>query len=192
MTQVHETENSLGLWRFTVAKYHELIQSGVFDEDTPVELLEGWLVEKISKNPPHTLSTSLVKRLLERWQFSEAFVNTQDPITLSDSEPEPDVSLIRGSERDYADHHPRVSDVALVVEVADSSLKRDQTWKKRIYANAGIAQYWIVNLHARQLEVYTQPENGDYASRETFVESETARVTLEGCGFEFAVRDLLP
>jgi Uma2 family endonuclease len=192
MTQVHETENNLGLWRFTVAKYHELIQSGVFDEDTPVELLEGWLVEKMSKKPTHTLVTQLVREWLQRQQFTNAFVNDQEPITLEMSEPEPDVSLIIGSRRDYVGRHPSAFETLLVVEVADTSLKRDQAWKKRIYASAGIAQYWIVNLEARVLEVYTQPESADYAQQATFAESDTARGSLEGQSFEVLVKDLLP
>jgi Uma2 family endonuclease len=192
MTQVHESDGGLGLRQFTVAEYHELIQFGVLDENTPVELLEGLLVEKPRKTPSHTLSTNLVRHLIEQRMFFRAFVNTHEPITLSDSEPEPDISVIRGSSRDFATRHPRAAETVLVVEIADNSLNRDQQWKKRIYASASISQYWIVNLEARQLEVHTQPENNDYLQNVTFAEIDTARVALEGRSFEFAVKDLLP
>jgi Uma2 family endonuclease len=190
VTQLQETD--LGLWRFSVDKYHELIESGVLDEDAPVELLEGWLVEKMSKNPPHTLATTLVRRFFENASIAGTLFNLQEPITLSTSEPEPDLSLIRGHERDYAHRHPYPTEVILVVEIADASLKRDSTWKKRVYASAGIAQYWILNLKQRQLEVYTAPQLEEYTSQRVYSELETAEVTLEGQVFAVAVRDLLP
>ena len=190
MTQLQETD--LGLWRFSVDKYHELIESGVLDEDTPVELLEGWLVEKMSKNPPHTLATTLVRRFFENASIAGTLVNLQEPITLERSEPEPDLSLIRGHERDYAKRHPGPADVVLVVEVADTSLKRDSTWKKRVYASAGIEQYWILNLESRQLEVYTNPQLEAYCVERAYSELETAEVWLEGQVFTVAIRDLLP
>lgn len=190
MTQLRETD--LGLWRFSVDKYHELIQSGVLDEDAPVELLEGWLVEKMSKNPPHTLATNLVRRFFESAGIADTFVNVREPITLLTSEPEPDLSLIRGTMRDYASRHPYPADVVLVVEIANTSLKRDSTWKKRVYASAGIAQYWILNLEMRQLEVYTAPQLEEYSTQHVYGELETAEVTLEGRVLTVAVRDLLP
>ena len=189
---VQQTETDLGLWRFSMDKYHEQIESGVLDEDTPVELLEGWLVEKMSKNPPHTLATTLVRRFFENASIAGTLINLQEPITLERSEPEPDLSLIRGHERDYAKRHPQPADVVLVVEVADTSLKRDSTWKKRIYADAGIAQYWILNLEMRQLEVYTGPQLEAYTEQRVYGELETAEVWLEGRASTVAVRDLLP
>ncbi len=190
VTQLQETD--LGLWRFSVDKYHELIESGVLDEDAPVELLEGWLVEKMSKNPPHTLATTLVRRFFENASIAGTLINLQEPITLESSEPEPDLSLIRGHERDYALRHPSPADVMVVVEVSDTSLKRDSTWKKRVYANAAIEQYWILNLDMRQLEVYTEPMGKEYTVERIYSELEMAEVWLEGRVFAVAVRDLLP
>ena len=190
MTQLQETD--LGLWRFSVDKYHELIESGVLDEDAPVELLEGWLVEKMSKNPAHSVATDLVKSFLERVAILSTFVRSQDPITLSTSEPEPDLSLIRGETREYVKRHPYPADVLLVVEVANTSLKRDSTWKKRVYASAGIEQYWILNLESRQLEVYTAPMGEVYTNQRAYSELETAEVWLEGQVFTVPIQDLLP
>src|SRR5205823_2588074 len=86
----------------------------------------------------------------------------QSAITLSDSEPEPDLAVVRGDERRYAAHHPRPADVGLLIEVADSTLLGDRADKGRIYARAGIAIYWIVNLIDRQVEVYSAPSgSGD-------------------------------
>ncbi len=76
---------------------------------------------------------------------------------MPDSEPEPDVLVVRGKRRDFIQRHPMPEEVALLVEVADGTINQDQNWKKRIYGRAGIASYWIVNLPERQIEVYTQP-----------------------------------
>ena len=178
--------------RYSLNEYHALIESGRLDETPRIELLEGWLVQQSSSSPAHSVATNLVRRVLETAGIAGTFVNLREPITLKTSEPEPDLSLIRGTLRDYASRHPAPSDVALVVEVANTSLKRDSTWKKRVYASAGIEQYWILNLESRQLEVYTGPQLEEYSSQRVYGELETAEVWLEGQVFTVAVRDLLP
>ncbi|NEP33423.1 MAG: Uma2 family endonuclease [Moorea sp. SIO1G6] len=134
-----------------------MIRWGILGEDDPVELLEGWLIPKMPKNPPHRASTKLTRNALEAIIPNGWYVDAQEPITLDNSEPEPDIVIVKGDTRDYLDRHPGASDLALVVEIADSTLERDRTLKKRIYARAGISVYWIVNLIDKQLEVYTQP-----------------------------------
>src|SRR5437870_3306712 len=145
------------IYRLTLAQYHAMARAGILDEDAPVELLEGWLVQKMTKHRPHVLATELVRRALERLIPPGWYVAHQDPITAVDSEPEPDLAIIRGNVLDYPVQHPGPEDVALVVEVADSSLRTDRGPKKRVYARADIQVYWIVNLKKRQIEVYTEP-----------------------------------
>ena len=145
------------VWRFRVEQYHQMIRWGILGEDDPVELLEGWLIPKMPKNPPHRASTKLTRNALEAIIPNGWYVDAQEPITLENSEPEPDIVIVKGDTRDYLDRHPGASDLALVVEIADSTLERDRTLKKGIYARAGISVYWIVNLIDKQLEVYTQP-----------------------------------
>jgi Uma2 family endonuclease len=145
------------LWRLSVAQYHTMLQVGILEEGDRLELLEGILVAKMTKNPPHRISTKLIREALENITPVGWYVDSQEPITLVDSEPEPDVVIIRGKTTDYRDRHPVAADVVLVIEVADSTLERDRTSKQRIYARAGIAIYWILNLRDRQLEVYTKP-----------------------------------
>ena len=178
--------------RYSLNEYHALIESGRLDQTPRIELLGGWLVRQPSSSPAHSVATSLVRRLLETASVAGTFVNLREPIKLEESEPEPDLSLIRGHERDYAKRHPQPADVVLVIEVADTSLKRDSTWKKRIYASAGIAQYWILNLESRQLEVYTAPQLEAYTEQRVYGELETAEVWLEGRVLTVAIRDLLP
>ena len=150
-------ENSLvvpddPIYRITVAQYHEMIHSGILTDDDPVELLEGWLVTKMSKNRRHSLATRFTREALESIIPQGWYVDSQEPITTMDSEPEPDVVVVRGNPRDYIERHPAPAEVALVVEVSDATLQRDRTLKLRVYASAGIPAYWILNLQENQLE----------------------------------------
>lgn len=185
------------IWRLPVAKYHEMIAAGILTDDDPVELLEGWLVTKMGKNPPHVLAADLLADKLNEMRPPGWHVKRQDPITTADSEPEPDVAVVRGSRRDYRDRHPGPGDLALVVEVADSTLVRDRTTKKRAYARAGIPVYWIVNLIDRMVEVYTDPTGPagqpDYRRRTEYREADSIPLTLDGREVAvIAVRDLMP
>jgi Uma2 family endonuclease len=148
------------IWRLSIEQYHAIIQAGILTDDDSVELLEGWLVFKMPKNPPHRVTTRLVRTALENILPAGWYVDSQEPITLSNSEPEPDIVVVRGDTRQYLDRHPGAEDIALIIEVSDTTLQRDRTVKKRIYARAGISIYWIVNLVEEQVEVYSQPKRG--------------------------------
>lgn len=185
------------VWRFSVEQYHQMIHLGILTEDDPVELLEGWIVRKMPKNPLHRATTKLTRSALEQIVPDGWYVDAQEPITLDDSEPEPDVVIIRGNTRDYLDRHPGARDVALVVEVADSTLERDRTSKKRLYARAGILIYWIVNLPEQKIEVYTQPTTSTieptYQQRQDYSLSDEIAVLIEELEVgRVAVRNLIP
>ncbi len=160
------------VWRLSVAQYHAMIGAGILTEDDPVELLEGWLVKKMPKKPRHRVVTQLTREALAGLLPAGWHVDAQEPITTAASEPEPDVAVVAGDRLRYLDHHPGPQDVALVVEVADSSLRRDRSTKKRIYAAAGIPVYWVVNLLENQVEVCTAPaglaQQPDYRRREDY------------------------
>ncbi len=134
-----------------------MIETGVLTPSDPVELLDGWLVEKMPKNPRQRSATWKTRRTLEQALPPGWFVNVQDPITTETSEPEPDVTVVRGDPTDYADRHPGPADTPLVVEVADSSLAHDRSWKRDLYARANVRTYWIVHLVDHVLEVFTDP-----------------------------------
>jgi Uma2 family endonuclease len=185
------------IWRLSLDQYHAMIRAGILTDDDPVELLEGWLVAKMPKNPTHRAATRLARQALERLIPGGWYVDSQEPITLEDSEPEPDVTVVRGERRHYLDRHPGPQEVALVVEVADASLPRDRTFKKRLYAAAGIPVYWIVNLPDSQIEVYTDStgpaEQPDYRRGQDYDRSGAIPVVIEGKEVgRVAVRDLLP
>lgn len=150
-----------------------MIAAGILTSDDPVELLAGWLVQKMTKNPPHRVTTRLIREALDSIVPDGWYIETQEPITLEDSEPEPDVAMIKGNTRDYLDRYPGAAEGALVVEVADSTLERDRTLKQQIYARAGIPTYWIANLVNGQLEIYTQPTLDGYQSQITMSQGST-------------------
>jgi Uma2 family endonuclease len=185
------------IYRLTVVQYEAMIEAGILTENDPVELLEGWLVEKMSKNPPHIVATGLLLDLLPRLLPAGWFLNVQEPIATVDSLPEPDAGLIRGARRDYLARRPTAADIALLVEVADTSLEQDRGLKKRAYARAGIPVYWIVNLIDRQIEVHTDPtgpaDEPDYRQSQQYGPAEEIPVVLNGNEIgRLPVRDLLP
>jgi Uma2 family endonuclease len=174
-----------------------MIASGALTEDNPIELLQGWLVQKMPKKPKHSTITRILRKLLSELVLSGWYVDSQEPMTTADSEPEPDVMIVQGTEIDYLDRHPEPGDVALVIEVSDTTLNRDRTLKKQLYAAATVPIYWIVNLLDNQVEVYSQPFMGaagpDYKQRQTYTSPESVPVWLksEQIG-EISVAHLFP
>ena len=181
----------------SVEQYHEMIGAGILENGTPAELLEGWLVRKMTKDPPHTLSLGCTFDALAAVIGRQWHVRNEGPVTTGDSEPEPDVTVVRGGRRDYATRHPGPDDIGLLVEVADASLERDRRWKKRIYATACIQVYWIVNLIERQVEVFTRPSGPgpepDYAAARLYRPGQEVPVVLDGKEVgRIPVTELLP
>jgi Uma2 family endonuclease len=142
--------------RFSVEEYRRLGDAGVLTDEDRVELLEGVITPKMIHNPPHDAAIMLIEEALRPLLPSGWMIRIQSSITTSDSEPEPDLAVVRGTARDYSRRHPAAADVGLVVEVADTSLLRDRN-KTRLYARAGVPTYWIVNLADSQIEVHWQP-----------------------------------
>ncbi len=186
--------SSWPLHRFTVTEYQRFVEIGAFGEDDPIELLEGWVVEKMPRNPPHDSTISRVDRELRRLLPASWHARIQSSLVTSDSVPEPDIAVVRGPADNYDDQHPTGNDTALVVEVADSSVDVDRD-KSRIYAEAGVGIYWIVNIPARQVEVHTgpQPQQRNYSTR--FIVAETGELSVglpTGEVFKLPVASLLP
>jgi Uma2 family endonuclease len=185
------------IYRLSVEQYHAMAEAGILTEDDPVELVEGWLVQKMTKKRPHSLATSFVRRAFDGVLPRGWYVDSQEPFTTGDSEPEPDVMVVRGALRDYPDGHPGAEQIAVVVEVADTSLRTDRGTKKRAYARAGIPIYWIVNLVERRVEVFTVPsgpaEEPDYRERHDYGPDENVPVLLGGDEVgSLPVAELLP
>ena len=178
--------------RFTIDEYHRLIEIGFLTEGDRIELIRGELIQKTAKGTQHTFCTTRLCRQLDRLLGDRAVIRGQDPITLSNqSEPEPDVVIARGTDEDYLAHHPYPEDILLVVEISDSTLAYDQTTKLGLYAEAGISNYWVVNLNAYQLERYCQPYQSiqgefNYLTKQISLANQSVPIP----GFEDALLDL--
>jgi Uma2 family endonuclease len=140
---------------WTRQEYHRLAELGFFG-GRRVELVEGQVIDMAAMKSPHAAAIDLVDAALQAILGAGYYIRQQKPFVISNiSEPEPDIAVVPGTIRDYAEAHP--TEAALLVEVADTSVSYDRTVKGSLYAKAGIADYWIVNLVKRQLEVYRQP-----------------------------------
>ena len=185
----------LPLYTFTVAQYQWLEREGVFGADR-VELIDGYVVRKGPMNPPHAVSLERVGDEMRERLPAGYCLRTEKDISLTGSQPQPDAAIASGARDDYADHHPRPDELALIVEVADSTLEEDRTSKLRMYARSRIGIYWIVNIPDRQVEIYTQPVAGNnprYRRRQVFGEAESVSFPLGTHTIgPIAVADLLP
>ena len=140
---------------WTADEFERLFDAGFFAPDAKLELIEGEIWEKMTQNEPHAVALSLAEFALSG-VFANCYVRTQQPMILGEtSKPEPDLAVVTGAPRDYLAAHPTTAQ--LVIEISDSTLRADQTTKAALYARAQIAEYWIVNLVDRTLEVRRQP-----------------------------------
>jgi len=170
--------------KFTLDEYHKMIEMGWLTDGEPYELLEGHLVHKMSRGSPHdgtidALEGELLPILPTNW-----FLRSQRAITASDSEPEPDIAIVKGPRNRYRTAHPLAGDIGLLVEVSASSPLIDRHDKGRIYARAGIPVYWVVNVVDKVIEVYTLPsgpeETPAYAKRDDYPVGSPVPVVLDG------------
>ena len=180
------------IFRLTVDQYHELIQSGKLTDNDPVELLEGILVYKMPKKTAHATGIRMCRRAIEPLLPPGWFYDSEQPLTLSDGEPEPDGMIVRGGIEDYSAVHPNAKDVALVIEIADTSIERDRGIKLRSYARASVAVYWIVSLIDHQVEVYSEPDSSPTYRRREIFSSETVPLVIDGVQHRVPINSLLP
>jgi Uma2 family endonuclease len=181
---------------FTVKQYQKMEEVGVFGSDR-VELIEGCVVWREPMGPRHNAALGRANRQLAARVPPGHYVRVQMDVALTNNQPIPDGAVVVGvNDDDYADHHPAPADVALIVEVSDSTLDTDQTTKLRLYARDRIVVYWIVNIPDRQLEVYTQPGGSSdptYHARAVFAPTDSVTVSIAGAAVgPILVADLLP
>jgi Putative restriction endonuclease len=187
------------LYRLSLEKYEAMVRSGVFTKRDRLELIEGYLVAKMTKYPPHTVSSQLCRVRLDRLLPPGWHLRIEGPIRIPSraSMPEPDLAVARGEIRDYGTRDPEPADVALVVEVAESSLDDDRNVMSRIYGGGGGTLYWIVNLVDNQIEVYSGPSGSSepvgYRHCEVYRPGQAVPLVIEGTEVaRIPVADLLP
>ncbi|MEB3150804.1 MAG: Uma2 family endonuclease [Sphaerospermopsis sp.] len=149
------------LVKWTTLDYHKMIESGIL-RGRQCELLDGEVVEMSPELPQHYNTAKRSVSYLENILKGKADVRFNGPITLSNSEPEPDIAIVKLPESKYDQHHPYADDIFWLIEVANTSLIKDLSIKRKIYAEAEIAEYWIINLQTQELIVFRQPEQNDY------------------------------
>ena len=185
-------------YRLTVKQYLKMAGADIFPEGHNVELLAGIIVKKMTKNPPHSFSTSVLSKLLTRLLPADFVVREEKAVVLGKFWcPEPDIAVLRGTDAHYQHVHPTAENIVLLVEVSDSSSAIDRGLKWRGYAAIGVASYWIVNLPARRVEVYHDPAGqgaeAQYLASRSFGIDDEIPVTLDGrevC--RVVVRNILP
>lgn len=151
-----------GLHMWTVDDYHRMIASEILTTETRVELLEGQIIEMSPQQLNHAATTQRTWKYLNRMLADKADIRVQLPVTLRpNSEPEPDIAVVRIDPREYISGHPTPDDIFLLIEVADSTLNTDRNQKSRTYAKAKIAEYWVLDVNSQQVYVFRKPgENG--------------------------------
>jgi len=185
-----EREPQIRLW--SIADYHQMIEAGILDEDDRVELLEGKIVCMSPQRPFHAASVQRSSRLLFQLLSDRAEIRVQLPVILgNDSEPEPDLAVVRFDADEYSFRHPEVLDIYLLIEVADSTIAKDRNQKARIYAKNQVLEYWILDLQKRQVYVFRQPEEGVY--REKLILNSDDSITMQAFpDVAIALNDMFP
>ena len=151
----------LTTYKLSIEEWHRLVETGIFD-GKPVELLEGQIIQMSPEGIEHTYTNHTVGNYLRKLLDGLAVVREAHPVTLDNSEPEPDLAIVRLPENTYATRHPLPQDIYWLVEVSNTTLKVDREEKSSIYAKAGVAEYWVIDLVNKKLIVHTQPQDDRY------------------------------
>lgn len=152
----------------TVEQYHRLSDEAIVGQRT--ELLQGVIIEQMTKSPRHTYIVQLLENWLKSVVLANRYVRKEEPLTLADSEPEPDVAVVRGAPEDYRSVHPTTADLVIEVAIATLDLDRD---KADVYAAAGVAEFWIVVPEDDAVEVYRDPSPTGYRTNLRFTDGQT-------------------
>jgi Uma2 family endonuclease len=178
-------------YRFTTADYHRMAEAGILHEDSPVELIEGEIIQMSPIGDKHASGVDRAAELFFDKLRHRAIVRVQNPIHLSEyAEPQPDLALLHRRSDYYAAGHPGPGDVLLVVEVADSSIDYDRQTKAPLYARHGIPELWILDLTRDHLAVYREPSRDGYATTRVFRRGESIS-PLAFPDVQIAVDDIL-
>jgi len=164
--------------KFAIEEYHQIIASGVLKEDYLIELINGEIFEMSPVGFRHASCVNRLNQLLSLKLGDKTIISVQNPIKLNDnSEPQPDIVLLKPRHDFYANQHPTVEDIFLLIEVADSSIEYDRTFKIPIYAENKVQEVWLVDLNQNLLEVYQNPQTNYYQSIKKLSSQDTLTLT---------------
>jgi Uma2 family endonuclease len=183
MTTVATTEKIRAIVpkRFTVEDFRRMTEVGILPEESGWEIIDGYLIDKMSIGSKHAGTVNRLNRKLTALLGEKVIVSIQNPVHIDEyNEPEPDIALLKPREDFYTENLPVPQEVLLLVEVSDSTIETDRSIKKTLYAEAGIAEFWIVNLKENTVERYSSPKNGNYRLAEILEPGETIKAgTIE-------------
>jgi Uma2 family endonuclease len=167
----------------SVRDYHRMVEVGILAASERVELIEGQLYTMAAKGTAHSAAVTRIDRALSQRLSGRALLRFQDPVQLSDfSEPEPDIAIAHIDPLDYEDHHPTPTEIFWLIEVADSTLRRDRDLKVPVYGRSGIQEYWILDVPERCLYVFREPEQDGYRWEQKLSEQDAiAPLTFPDC-----------
>jgi Uma2 family endonuclease len=174
--------------RFDVEAYYRMAEAGILGDRRRVELIDGEIIDMAAIGSPHAEVTNRLARLFSRALRDEvALGNMQSPLRLDAyNEPEPDLMILRPRAGGYRASHPNAADVLLLVEVSETSLAYDRGVKLALYARFGVPEVWIVDLPGSAVEVYREPKEGAYASRERLTDGLLAPAVVPGVTVDVA------
>lgn len=153
-----------------------MTEVGILPEESGWEIIDGYLIDKMSIGSKHAGTVKRLNRKLSLLVEDKAIISIQDPVHIDEyNEPEPDIALLVPREDFYAESHPMPPEVLLLIEISDSTLEYDRDIKKNLYAGAGIAEFWLVNLRENTVERYSSPKNGSYRLAEILEGGETIK-----------------
>jgi len=159
---------------FTVDEYHRMWDAGILPEEKRFELIRGEIIEMPNPKPPHSGRVNRLTHLFTSRLRDSIVLSVQNPSSIDDmSEPVPDVSLLKPRSDFYSERHPSPEDVLLVIEISYSTFRFDSKIKAPLYAEAGIREYWILNIPSNVLEVYTLPDQGKYTRHDVLKHGQT-------------------
>ncbi len=154
--------NNTITYKWSIAKWHELVETGLL-EGQPVELLEGEIIKMSPEGVPHTYTNRCIADYLREILPGLAYISENHPITLDNSEPEPDIAIVRLPSTIYRAHHPYAEDIYWLIEVSSRTLKIDLEQKAITYARNTIPEYWVLDLVNNQLIVHRHPQGNRYS-----------------------------
>ncbi|MBA3784292.1 MAG: Uma2 family endonuclease [Acidobacteria bacterium] len=177
--------------RFRAEDFRKMTEVGILPEESGWEIIDGYLIDKISIGSKHAGTVKKLNRKLSLIVADKAIISVQDPIHIDEyNEPEPDIALLAPRGDFYAESHPTPKEVLLLIEVSDSTIEYDRDIKKTLYAEAGIAEFWLVNLKENTVERYSSPKNGNYRLAEILESGETIKAgTIEN--LELKIEEIL-
>lgn len=163
IAELEKTSSAVTAKRFRVEDFRRMTEVGILPEESGWEIIDGYLIDKMTIGSKHASAVNRLNRILTNLVRDSLIVSVQNPIHIDEyNEPEPDIALLRPRKDFYSESHPTPEEVLLLIEISNSTVEYDRTIKKAIYAEAGIGEFWLVNLQDNAIECFSQPKNGNY------------------------------